>query len=161
MVKEISNETNFINQTDNVEAINSARARILAINELTSDFSYRPIQNVEIGFKFGVGNNTDKLPKTPTEIVSNSQLFRVTYSFTNKGRIKVEVERNEVSDNGTDNLISYEMLSGKVIGKNYFWRVNFDYRLAENLQITLNYLGRKQGEGKIIHNMRTEARAYF
>lgn len=161
MVKEISNETNFINQTDNVEAINSARARILAINELTSDFSYRPIQNVEIGFKFGVGNNTDKLPKTPTEIVSNSQLFRVTYSFTNKGRIKVEVERNEVSDNGTDNLIPYEMLSGKVIGKNYFWRVNFDYRLAENLQITLNYLGRKQGEGKIIHNMRTEARAYF
>jgi hypothetical protein len=53
------------------------------------------------------------------------------------------------------------MLRGKVVGKNYFWRVNFDYRLADNLQITLNYLGRKQGKNNIVHNMRTEARAYF
>jgi hypothetical protein len=101
------------------------------------------------------------LPETPTEISSNSQLIRFTYSFTNKGRLRIEAERSEVTDNGTNNLIPYELLRGKVIGKNYFWRVNFDYRIADNLQITLNYLGRKQGVGKIVHNMRTEARAYF
>ena len=161
MVKEISNQTDFINQSDNVEAINSSRVRLLTNDELTSEFSYRPIQNIEIGFKFGVGNSTDKLPTKPTKIESNSQLVSLTYSFTNKGRIKIEAERTEVSDNGTSNLIPYEMLRGKVVGKNYFWRVNFDYRLAENLQITLNYLGRKQGESKIVHNLRTEARAYF
>ncbi|PIQ08178.1 MAG: hypothetical protein COW71_13310 [Ignavibacteriales bacterium CG18_big_fil_WC_8_21_14_2_50_31_20] len=161
MVKEISNQTDFINQTDNNSSVNNARARILAINELTSDFSYRPIQNIEIGFKIGVGNSTDNLPAKVTKIENNMQLVRVTYSFTNKGRIKIEAERNEVSDNGTGNLIPYEMLRGKVVGKNYFWRVNFDYRLAENLQITLNYLGRKQAESKIVHNLRTEARAYF
>ena len=161
MVKEISNQTDFINQTDNNSSVNNARARILAINELTSDFSYRPIQNIEIGFKIGVGSSTDNLPPKPTKIENNMQLVRVTYQFTNKGRIKIEAERNEVSDNNTGNLIPYEMLRGKVVGKNYFWRVNFDYRLAENLQITLNYLGRKQAESKIVHNLRTEARAYF
>ena len=162
MVKEISNQTDFINQSDDVaSATSNNRARMLANNELTSDFSYRPIQNIEVGFKIGVGNSTDNLPKTPTKIETNSQLIRVTYSFTNKGRIRIEAERNEVSDNGTTNLIPYEMLRGKVVGKNYFWRVNFDYRIADNLQITLNYLGRKQGDSKIIHNLRTEARAYF
>jgi hypothetical protein len=162
MVKEIRNQTDFINQTDNVSTTaNSSRARMLSINELTSDFSYRPIQNIEVGFKIGVGSSSDKLPETPTEISSNSQLIRFTYSFTNKGRLRIEAERSEVTDNGTNNLIPYELLRGKVIGKNYFWRVNFDYRIADNLQITLNYLGRKQGVGKIVHNMRTEARAYF
>ncbi len=162
MVKEIRNQTDFINQTDDVSTTaNSARARMLSINELTSDFSYRPIQNVEVGFKIGAGTGSDELPAKPTKIESNSQLIRFTYSFTNKGRLRIEAERNEVTDNGTGNLIPYELLRGKVVGINYFWRVNFDYRLANNLQITLNYLGRKQGESKIIHNMRTEARAYF
>ncbi len=162
MVKEIRNQTDFINQTDDVSTTaNSARARMLSINELTSDFSYRPIQNIEVGFKIGAGTGSDELPSKPTKIESNSQLIRFTYSFTNKGRLRIEAERNEVTDNGTGNLISYELLRGKVVGINYFWRVNFDYRLANNLQITLNYLGRKQGKSKIIHNMRTEARAYF
>ena len=73
----------------------------------------------------------------------------------------MEAERNEVVDNGTENEIPFEMLRGNVIGNNYFWRVNFDYRIARNLQITLNYNGRKQGVGRIVHNMRSEARAYF
>lgn len=162
MVKEIRNQTDFINQTDNVSSTtNSGRARMLSINELSSDFSYRPIQNIEVGFKIGVSSSSDELPKTATKIESNSQLIRFTYSFTNKGRLRIEAERNEVSDNGTQNIIPYELLRGKVVGKNYFWRVNFDYRLADNLQITLNYIGRKQSANKIVHNMRTEARAYF
>ncbi len=162
MVKEISNQTDFINQTDNVDSqINNLRARQLSINNLVSDFSYRPIQNIEVGFKFTFGRSTDNLPVKPTILENNSQLIRFTYSFTNKGRLRLEAERNEITDNGTDNDIPYEMLRGNIIGNNYFWRVNFDYRIAKNLQVTLNYNGRKQGEGKIIHNMRTEARAYF
>jgi hypothetical protein len=162
MVKEIRNQTDFINQSDFVHTgVNNQRARLLHNNTVTSDFSYRPIQNIEVGLKISVGESVDNLPQNPTEIKTNSQLIRFTYSFTNKGRLRIEAERSEVTDNGTDNIIPYEMLRGKVVGKNYFWRVNFDYRLANNLQLTLNYLGRKQGVGDIVHNMRTEARAYF
>jgi len=162
MVKEIRNQTDYINQTDNLSSeANSSRTRMLSTNLLTSDFSYRPIQNVEVGFKVSASKSIDNLPEIPTELNSNSQLIRFTYSFTNKGRVRLEAERSELTDNGTENQIPYEMLRGKVIGINYFWRVNFDYRLADNLQITLNYLGRKQGVDSIVHNMRTEARAYF
>jgi len=162
MVKEISNQTDFINQSDNVSTeVNNNRARLLSINNLSSDFSYRPIQSIEVGFKFTVGQSTDDLPETSTVLDNNSQLLRFTFSFANKGRLRLEAERNEVVDNGTENEIPFEMLRGNVIGINYFWRVNFDYRIARNLQITLNYNGRKQGDGNIIHNMRSEARAYF
>lgn len=162
MVKEISNQTDFINQTDNVDSeLNANRARLLSINNLVSDFSYRPVQSIEVGFKFTFGKSTDNLPEEPTIFDNNSQLIRFTFSFANKGRLRLEAERNEISDNGTENEIPYEMLRGNLIGKNYFWRTNFDYRIAKNLQITLNYTGRKQGNGSIVHNMRSEARAYF
>ncbi|NOX65778.1 MAG: hypothetical protein GXO85_08255, partial [Chlorobi bacterium] len=148
--------------TDNVDTeINNFRARQLNINNLVSDFSYRPIQSIEVGFKFSYGRSIDNLPAKPTILDNNSQLIRFTFSFANKGRLRLEAERNEVSDNGTTNDIPFEMLRGNVIGNNYFWRVNFDYRIAKNLQITLNYNGRRQGEGRIVHNMRSEARAYF
>lgn len=162
MVKEIRNQTDFVNQTDNLSSeTNSSRERMLSTSTLTSDFSYRPVQNIEVGFKVSSSKSIDNLPKSPTELNSNSQLIRFTYSFTNKGRLRLEAERSELTDNGTENQIPYEMLRGKVVGINYFWRVNFDYRLDDNLQITLNYLGRKQGANSIVHNMRTEARAYF
>ena len=102
-----------------------------------------------------------KTDHVSTILDNNSQLLRFTFSFENKGRLRLEVERNEVVDNGTTNEIPFEMLRGNVIGINYFWRVNFDYRIARNLQINLNYNGRKQGDGNIVHNMRSEARAYF
>ncbi len=139
MVKEISNQTDFINQIDNVTTeLNNNRARLLSINNLSSDFSYRPIQSIEVGFKFTVGRSTDDLPETPTILDNNSQLIRFTFSFANKGRLRLEAERNEVVDNGTENEIPFEMLRGSLIGNNYFWRMNFDYRIAKNLQITLN-----------------------
>ena len=73
----------------------------------------------------------------------------------------IEVERNELTTNTSENFIPFEILKGNVIGKNYLWRVNFDYRLSGNLQTMFNYSGRIQGKGKTIHTMRAEARAYL
>ncbi len=48
-----------------------------------------------------------------------------------------------------------------MLGKNYYLRFNFDYRLAANLQSTISYDGRVQGRGKVVHTARAEVRAYF
>ena len=162
MVKEITNQTEFTNQTDDVASpVTTNRARLLTNNELSTDFSYRPINALEVGFKLTVGRNQDDLPFNPTVIDLNAQAIRVSYSFAGKGRIRAEAERNELNTNTSENIIPFEMTKGKVIGKNYFWRLNFDYRIGSNLQTTLSYDGRLQGAGKVIHTMRAEARAYF
>ena len=62
---------------------------------------------------------------------------------------------------GEENIIPFELLNGNQVGKNYFWRTNFDYRVASFLQTTVSYEGRWQGIGKVIHTARAEARAYF
>lgn len=162
MVKEINNQTDLVNEIDNLYANSSSnRARLLTRNEISTDFSYRPENNIEIGFKIKSGRSQDDYPSSPTIITNNSLTLSITYSIANRGRLRAEIERNELLTNTNENFIPFEILRGNLIGKNYFWRLNFDYRISGNLQTTVTYNGRLQGKGKTVHTMRTEARAYF
>ncbi|MBK7229372.1 MAG: hypothetical protein IPH97_11035 [Ignavibacteriales bacterium] len=162
MIKEISNQTDIVFQDDNVSAIESSnRTRQINSNNVISEFSYRPDRNIEVGFRIKAGRSEDGYPVTPTIIDLNSQLIRFNLSFLGTGRLRVEIERNELIANTTQNLIPYELTAGNQIGKNYFWRLNFDYKLSSFLQTTISYDGRVQGTNKVIHTAKAEARAYF
>jgi len=162
MVKEVSNQTDVVNITDNVSAPQpSAQNRQITDNSIASDFSYRPDKNIEIGFKLKVGRSEDDFPAEPTIIDLNSELIRINLSFAGTGRLRIELERTELLANTTQNFLPYELTAGNQLGKNYFWRLNFDYRLASFLQTTVSYDGRLQGSSKVAHTARAEARAYF
>ncbi|MFO7524164.1 MAG: hypothetical protein R6W68_01800 [Ignavibacteriaceae bacterium] len=162
LIKEVSNQTDISNENDNVSAPeNSNRRRKISNNNISSDFSYRPIRSIEVGFRIKVGRSEDVFPATPTIIDLNSQLIRFNLSFLGTGRLRVEIERNELIASSTENFIPFELTGGNQIGKNYYWRVNFDYRLSANLQTTLSYDGRLLGKSRAIHTARAEARAYF
>ncbi|MFH1197023.1 MAG: hypothetical protein V1720_15100 [bacterium] len=162
MVKEINNQTEYVNEIDNSAApLLLNRSRVVTANSLSTDFSYRPENNMELGFKIKVGRSEDDYPEKPTIIDQNSQTLRFTLSLAGEGRLRVEIERNELNSNSSTNSIPFEITRGNTIGKNYFWRLNFDYKISGNLQTTVSYDGRLQGAGKVIHTMRAEARAYF
>ncbi len=162
LVKEISNQTEIVNQVDNVSAgERSNRRRKVTGNNISSDFSYRPVRHIEIGFRIKVGRSEDTFPERPTVIDLNSQLIRFNLSFLGTGRLRIEFERNELIANTTQNFIPFELTGGNQIGKNFYWRLNFDYRLSANLQITISYDGRMLQGSRAIHTARAEARAYF
>jgi hypothetical protein len=162
MVQEISNQTDIVNQIDNAGAPeNTNRTREINSNSITSEFSYRPDKNVEIGFRLKVGRSEDLFPVVPTIIDLNSQLIRLNISFLSTGRLRIEIERSELNAKATQNFIPFELTNGNQLGKNYFWRLNFDYRLTSFLQATMSYDGRLQGTNRVVHTMRAEARAYF
>ena len=162
LIKEVTNQTDIVNTTDDVSAPQpSTRNRQILDNNFTTDFSYRPISIVEVGFKLKAGKSEDTFPTSPTVIDLNSQLIRLNLSFAQTGRLRVEVERTELIANTLENIIPFEMLNGNQLGKNYYWRLNFDYRVASFLQTTLSYDGRWQGRGRVVHTARAEARAYF
>jgi hypothetical protein len=73
----------------------------------------------------------------------------------------MEIERTELLTNTNANIIPFEITNGNLIGKNYIWRANFDYRISSNLQTNVNYSGRLQGKGRVINTFTAEARAYF
>ena len=162
MIEEVSNQTDLVNQNNNISApASSTQRQEITSNSVTTDFSYWPQQNIEVGFKINAGTREDDFPVKPTIININSQLLRFTYSFKGTGRLRIEFERDELNTNTSENFIPFDMTEGNVIGKNYFWRLNFDYRLSSNLQSTVSYDGRAQGNDKTVHTARAEVRAFF
>ncbi len=162
MIEEVSNQTDITNQNDNlISPPTSNRARTVTRNDFATDFSYRPIKELEVGFKIGSGQITDAFPVKPTNVNLNSLILRVNYSFENSGRLRVEAERTELTSNTNDSNIPYEVTRGNVIGKNYFWRAFFDYRLSSFIQTSISYDARLQGSNRVIQTMKAEARAFF
>jgi hypothetical protein len=162
MVREFSNQTDIVNITNNnASANNPTRNLAITENNISSDFSYRPNRNLEVGFVLKVGKSEDTFPEIPTVVDLNSQRLRFNLSFTGLGRLRIEIERSELIANTEENFIPFELTGGNQLGKNYFARINFDYRIASFLQITVNYDGRLQGAQRVIHTARAEARAYF
>ncbi|HEX2867501.1 MAG TPA: hypothetical protein VHO03_10690 [Ignavibacteriales bacterium] len=162
LIEEISNETDVVNSADNLISAGSFnRSRMLSGSSISTDFSYRPVKSIEAGFKFSFGRTEDDLPEIPTVLDQNSQVLRFTLSFAGTGRLRLEFERDELLANTDKNYIPFEMTKGNFIGKNYFWRFNFDYRFTGNLQSTIGYDGRQQGIGRVVHTARAEIRAFF
>ncbi len=162
LIKEFSNQTDISNEQDNVYApLTSNRKRLINSNKVISDFSYRPERNIEVGFKLQVSRSEDNYPNIPTIIDNNSQAIRFNLSFSGSGRLRVEIERSELIGKSNQNFLPFELTRGNAIGKNYFWRLNFDYRLSANLQSTVNYDGRILSGSKTVHTARAELRAYF
>ncbi|MGD1005875.1 MAG: hypothetical protein ABR980_01420, partial [Ignavibacteriaceae bacterium] len=162
LIKEISNQTDIVNETDNLGApVTSIDKREITGNSITSNFSYYPEQEIEFGFKLSTGQKQNDLPANPTIINLNSQTLSFTYSFAGIGRLKVEFERDELDLNNTDNYIPFQMTESNLIGKNFYWRLNFDYKLSSNLQSTVSYTGRLQAASQAVHTAKAEIRAYF
>jgi hypothetical protein len=83
---------------------------------------------------------------------SSSILARFTYS-----KIDFRSRKNQtVNSNST---VSYIMLDGLLPGKNYLWNFDVTKRLSNNLEMTIQYEGRKPGSARTVHIGRASLRA--
>ena len=87
----------------------------------------------------------------------------VRYNVTNSGALNTKFSQYQVSFTG-DNVsspVGYDMLNGFTVGQNSVWNVSYQQRLGNNLQININYDGRKSEGTDVIHTGRMEARYIF
>ncbi|MFN3246587.1 MAG: hypothetical protein ACK42K_07790, partial [Leptonema sp. (in: bacteria)] len=156
----------YVNKIDNnLAPINSVRNRKIKGDYFNTDFSYKPIPEIESGLEINFSRATDDYPlqlgQNFTQADINQQILRFIYSFATVGRLRIEFERAEVSFNQTRLTFPYELTGGKVEGKNYFWRGYFDYSISKNIQASVNYDGRIEGGRKAIHTGRAQVTAFF
>ncbi|HMH23795.1 MAG TPA: hypothetical protein VK563_18545 [Puia sp.] len=59
----------------------------------------------------------------------------------------------------TTSSVAYTMLEGLLPGKNYLWSIDLTKKLGNNLELSLQYEGRKAGESNIVHTGRAALRA--
>ncbi len=161
---EISNQTDVIFKSDN--AVSSSlinRSRQIDHTTLSTDLAYRPETNIEIGFVIATSQAEDRAGSSVVLADFNGQTVRLIYGFIGNGQIRTEFSREEViiGNQPAGYAIPYELTSGRDFGKNYLWTVSSDYRIAGNMQFSLQYSGRTTSRSTVVHTGRMEVRAYF
>jgi hypothetical protein len=162
LIPELANQLDVVRRTDRLTGASaSSRLHDVEGTTLSLDFSYRPEQTVEIGFKLDVGRSSDRYAEPDLEADMNSQTMRAAYAFEGAGQLRVEAAREEVLLDQTATQVPYELTQGRVPGKTWLWRVNLDYRMTQFLQAIAGYDGRTEGGSPPVHTARVEVRAFF
>ncbi|MCI0495058.1 hypothetical protein L0Z72_08610, partial [candidate division KSB1 bacterium] len=130
-------------------------------NEMTLDVSYRPQQPLELAMKTRYARALDR-GERPIEVNFFAFAPRINYSFRGKGRLRVEIELNQVATKPANAYVPYEMVSGNRSGTNLRWIASFDYNVSRYLRSSLSWNGRYEDYLKRpIYTIRAEMRAYF
>jgi hypothetical protein len=84
------------------------------------------------------------------------------YSILSKGSVTANFNYINIAYNGIESsTLGFEMLEGLNTGRNYTWALSGQFRLSKNMQLNLNYTGRKSEGNKTIHTGNVQVRAYF
>ena len=83
---------------------------------------------------------------------SSSVLFKFTYT-------DIQYSTRKNSPVNTNSTVSYIMLDGLLPGKNFLWNLDLTKRLSNNLEMNIQYEGRKPGEARTVHIGRASLRA--
>ena len=119
---------------------------------LTATYSISDKQNT-IGLLQKVTNNSITT-EIKYNVLSNSTI-NARYSFNS---IKFTSPDNVPSPNST---VGYVMLEGLLPGNNYLWNLTYTKRLAGNIEVSIQYDGRKPGASRTVHIGQASVRAIF
>jgi hypothetical protein len=160
--KDLTLNTDYLTETNrNISPGNIIRNWNINGYGVSSEMTYVPIKKIETGFKLDFKRDFDSYPSAPTEANVNKQTFKFSYSLEAKGKLRLEIERDEAILSSNPFYLPYELTKGIAIGRSFLWSLNFDYRLTNFIQATVSYDGRAEGSSKVIHTGTAELRAFF
>jgi len=133
----------------------------ILIYRLRPELSVRPTQNSRVVFRY---NYQDKKQRILTE--DKAKLHELTSEFTHRKSNQYSIDMSlsfvKIKFNGLANSpIEYDMLEGLKNGTNYLWRVVYTKRMANNIDLTFNYEGRKTGISPVVNVGRAQLKATF
>lgn len=116
---------------------------------------------VTIAYNFSEKKNTiGFLEKSVNNMVSTEVKYNVLSSSTIDARFSYNAIKFNYAAGGSPNsTVGYIMLDGLLPGNNFLWTLEYTKRLAGNIEMTIQYDGRKPGEARTVHIGRASIRA--
>jgi hypothetical protein len=88
--------------------------------------------------------------------------FKIKYNQANKGSFQSSFSYLAINYIGDENsALGFEMLESLKPGNNFTWNIGYQRSVSKNLQISIQYNGRKSETNKTIHSGGMEVRAFF
>ena len=152
-----------------VNQLATANAKFENRNYDISQYSLEPrisftkgtVLRVITGYKYNNKKNNSGDKETYS---SHSLNTEIKYNILQSGSVLAKFTYSNISFAPTANAnttVGYNMLDGLLPGKNFLWNFEVTKRLANNLEINIQYEGRKPGEARVVHIGRASVRAIF
>jgi hypothetical protein len=133
------------------------------VNEISAEPSISYIYKSDFRISFIYTHDTRKNTIDLMEkAVNNSLATEIKYNVLSNGTINGRLSYNNIDFSGNANsTVGYILLDGLLPGKNYLWNVELTKKLAGNIEMNLQYEGRKPGTNPVVHTGRASLRAIF
>ena len=124
--------------------------------------TYVPNAQWEAALIYELQNAKNELPDARSTAVFHDLKASLQYNKTQKTVFRSELSFVQIALTGSTNpTLELALLEGLKDGQNFLWTVSMDRQLANNLQLGIQYEGRKTGERTVVHLGSMMVRATF
>jgi len=130
--------------------------------QILGTFLFQPSTNYRITLGGRLADKSNAQIFGGEQCLASEITTGVKYNTTQKGSVQADVKFIQLQYEGNPfSAVAFEMLEALKPGTNYTWTLQFQRNIGKNLQMTLQYSGRKSMNSKSIHNGGMELRAFF
>lgn len=134
----------------------------LTIEKYSGRIAYQPNTKFRLSLNSSYSDKENTISFGGEKAYLSNFGLELRYNQLKKGSFTANINYIFINYNGESNTaVSFEMLEALQPGSNSTWSLSYQRTMANNLQLTLNYNGRKSLETPIIHTGGVQIRAFF
>jgi hypothetical protein len=134
----------------------------IELMDIKPEISIQPGTKFRITGQYSFTSKVNSFEYGGEKATLNKAHVEFRYVTPERGNIMSNVAFISIDYNADqNNSIAFEMLEGLKQGNNLTWTVNWQRTLSNNLQLNLQYNGRKSPDNQAIHVGTIQVRAFF
>jgi hypothetical protein len=156
------NSTNLYSQKGYNSQFLKTRNYLIEGYETEERLAFQPNTAFRLSGIYKYGRKSNIIEGGFQKALTNNYGLELKYNQTEKGSLTGRMDIIIINFNDDSNSpVAYEMLNALSKGQNYTWELSFQRNLNSNLQVSINYNGRKTPTAPAVHIGGAQIRAFF